>query len=163
MDHYDHPAPDRSHQPPERLTAPDRFEWTRLPGTGPSLAILGNLSGAAVIELGCGTGRNLAHLAARHGAAGIGVDSDPAKISQAQARYGHLPGIHFTCADARRYLSATRPGSADLVLSIFGACSFTEPLTLLPATAHVLRPGGLLAITLRADDHHDTVVVLRRR
>jgi trans-aconitate methyltransferase len=58
-----------------------------------------------VIELGCGSGHNLAALAARHDAAGIGVDHDPAKIR---------------------------------------------------------RPGGLLAITLRADDHHDTVIVLRR-
>jgi len=116
-----------------------------------------------VLELGCGSGHNLAHLAARHGAAGIGVDNDPAKISRARSGYGHLPSIRFTLADARHYLDAATPGSADLVLSIFGAFSFTSPLPLLTATARILRPGGLLAITLRADDHHDTVIVLRRR
>jgi tRNA1(Val) A37 N6-methylase TrmN6 len=33
----------------------------------------------------------------------------------------------------------------------------------LRGAAHALRPGGRLAITLRADDHHDHVVVLIRR
>jgi ubiquinone/menaquinone biosynthesis C-methylase UbiE len=50
-----------------------------------------------------------------------------------------------------------------LVLSIFGAFSFTDPLPLLTDAARVLRPGGQLTITLRVDDRHDTVVVLRRR
>ena len=116
-----------------------------------------------VIELGCGSGHNLAHLAARYAAIGVGVDHNPAKIARARAAYGHLPGARFTLADARRYLTAAQPRSADLVVSIFGAFSFTDPLPLLTETARVLRPGGLLAITLRADDQHDMVVVLRRR
>lgn len=162
MGHRDHQAPDRSSLPASRLTPPARFEWTRQPGTGPSTGTLGNLAGATVVELGCGSGHNLAHLVARHGAAGIGVDSDPAKISRARTGYGHLPSIRFTLADARHYLSAAVPGSADVVLSIFGALSFTDPPPLLTGTARILRPGGLLAVTLRADGHHDTVVVLRR-
>ena len=63
----------------------------------------------------------------------------------------------------RRYLTAAVPGWADLVLSIFGGFSFPDPLPLLTATARTLRPGGRLAMALRADDHHDAVVVLRRR
>lgn len=163
MDYRDYPAPDRSSQPAPRLTPPATFEWTRQPGAGPGTPVLGKLTGAAVIELGCGTGHNLACLVARHGATGTGVDNDPAKISRARAGYGHLPRIRFIHADAHRYLTAAGTGSADLVLSIFGALSFTDPLPLLSATARILRPGGRLAITLRADDHHDTVVVLRRR
>jgi SAM-dependent methyltransferase len=163
MDHRDHPAPDRSSHPAARLTPPARFEWTRQPGTGPPASILAPLAGATVIELGCGSGHNLAALAARYGVTGTGVDHDPAKIARARAGYGHLPSICFTLADACRYLNAAAPGSADLVLSVFGAFSFTDPQPLLTATARVLRPGGRLAITLRADDHHDTVVVLRRR
>jgi ubiquinone/menaquinone biosynthesis C-methylase UbiE len=163
MDHRDHPASGRSGHPAARLTPPTRFEWTRQPGTGPPASILAPLTGAAAIELGCGTGHNLAHLATRYGVTGTGIDHDPAKISQARTAYGHLPGLTFILADACRYLTATRPGSADLVVSIFGAFSFTDPLPLLTATARVLRPGGRLAITLRASDHHDTVVVLHRR
>lgn len=163
MDHRDHPAPGRSSQPAPRLTAPARFEWTRQPGTGPPISILAPLTGARVIELGCGSGHNLAYLVTRCGATGIGVDHDPAKIRRALARYGHLPGIRFTLADAHRYLAVAHPSSADLVISIFGAFSFTDPLPLLTQTARVLRPGGLLAMTLRADDPRDTVIVLRRR
>jgi hypothetical protein len=55
------------------------------------------------------------------------------------------------------------PASADACLSIFGAFSFSPPRPLLQATARALRPGGLLAITLRASDHHDTVTILTRR
>lgn len=163
MGYRDHPASDRSSQPAPRLTPPATFEWTRQPGIGPGVSILGELAGAAVAELGCGTGHNLACLVARHGAAGTGVDNDPAKISRAQAGYGHLPAIKFIHADAHRYLTAAGTGSADLVLSIFGAFSFADPLPLLNGTARILRPGGRLAITLRADDHYDTVVVFRRR
>jgi SAM-dependent methyltransferase len=163
MDHRYHPPPRRSGEPTARLTAPARFEWTRQPGIGPGAAILIPLAGATVIEIGCGGGHNLAHLVAHCGAIGIGVDHDPAKIDRARGGYGHLPGIHFVLTDARTYLKAATPGSADLVVSIFGAFSFTDPLPLLTDAARVLRPGGQLAITLRADDHHDTVVVLRRR
>ncbi|HEY2578082.1 MAG TPA: class I SAM-dependent methyltransferase [Streptosporangiaceae bacterium] len=127
------------------------------------MAILAPPAGATVIELGCGGGHNLAYLVAHCGAVGVGVDHDPAKIDRARAGYGHLPGIRFTLADAHRYFATAAPGSADLVVSIFGAFSFTDPLPLLTESARVLRPAGLLAITLRADDHHDTVVVLRRR
>jgi SAM-dependent methyltransferase len=163
MDHRDHQAPDRSGQPAVRLMPPARFEWTRQPGTGPGTSILGPLPGTTVIELGSGGGHNLAHLVAHHGAIGIGVDHDPAKITRARSGYGHLPGIRFTLADAHHYLNTAMPASAGLVLSIFGAFSFTNPLTLLTATARILRPGGLLAVTLRADDDHDAVIVVRRR
>jgi SAM-dependent methyltransferase len=99
----------------------------------------------------------------RHCATGTGVDNDPAKISRARTGYGHLPGIRFIHADAHRYLTAAEAGSANLVLSTFGAFSFTNPLPLLNAAARIPRPCGRLAITLRAGDHNDTVVVLRRR
>jgi len=74
-----------------------------------------------------------------------------------------LPAIRFIIADARRYLATAVPGSADVLLSIFGVFSFTDAQPILPGAARMLRPGGLLAVTLRADEHHDTVVVLRRR
>ncbi|MGH3158271.1 MAG: class I SAM-dependent methyltransferase [Streptosporangiaceae bacterium] len=84
MDHRDHPAPDRSSHPAARLTPPARFEWTRQPGTGPPASILGPLTRAAVIELGCGSGHNLAHLVTQYHITGTGVDHDPAKIDRAR-------------------------------------------------------------------------------
>ena len=102
-------------------------------------------------------------LAHRYGATAIGIDRDPAKVARAQELYGDIPGFRVIEADAAAYLSALPAASADVCLSIFGAFSFSPPRPLLEATASALRPGGLLGITLRASDHHDTVVILTRR
>jgi SAM-dependent methyltransferase len=147
------------------MTAPGRprLEWTRRPGTGPPPGVLGDLPGRAVLELGCGSGHNLAALAAR-GAIAAGIDHDPAKVARARALYSHLPRLQVIEAGAAACLAALPPGSADVCLSVFGALSFTAgPAALLALAARVLRPGGLLAVTLRADDDHDTVVILARR
>lgn len=148
------------------MTATDvrpRFEWTRQPGVGPLVAILGDLRGRIVVELGCGSGHNLAHLVTHHGARGIGVDHAAGKVSRARSLYGDLPDLDFVLDDAAAYLNAAEPGSVDVCLSVFGAFSFSEPHPLLAATARVLRPGGSLALTLRLDEQHDRVAVLRRR
>ena len=147
------------------MTAPvrARLEWTRQPGTGPPPAILGDLTGKVVVELGCGSGHNLAVLAARHRAIVTGIDHDPAKVARAQQLYGDIPGLRVTHADAASYLTALPAASVDACLSIFGALSFSPPGPLLKAAAHALRPGGLLAITLRASDHQDAVIILARR
>jgi SAM-dependent methyltransferase len=140
-----------------------RLEWTRQPGTGPPAGILGDLTGKTVVELGCGSGHNLAVLAARHGATVTGVDHDPAKAARARQLYGDIPGLQVIQADAASYLIALPAASVDACLSIFGALSFAPPGPLLKAAAHALRPGGLLAITLRASEHQDAVVILARR
>lgn len=163
MDRRDQPTSQRSAHPARGVTVPLRFEWTRQSGIGPDLAILGDLHGRTVVELGCGGGHNLAYVVARRGATGIGVDHDPAKLRRARAAYGRLPSIRFVLADAVGHLTSGRPASVDVCLSIFGALSSTDPLPLLSASSRALRPGGLLALTLRVDDHHDQVIVLRRR
>lgn len=140
-----------------------RLEWTRRPGTGPPPAILSDLTGKAVVELGCGSGHNLAVLAARHGATATGIDHDAAKVARARELYGSIPGLQVIHADAADYLKAQPRATVDVCLSIFGALSFSPPGPLLEAAARALRPGGLLAVTLRASDHHDTVVILARR
>jgi SAM-dependent methyltransferase len=147
------------------MTAPvrARLEWTRQPGTGPLPEILGDLAGRVVVELGCGSGHNLAVLATRHGAIATGIDHDPAKEAHTRELYGHVPGLQVIQADAASYLQALPAASVDACLSIFGAFSFSPPGPLLEAAAHALRPSGLLAITLRASDHLDAVVILARR
>ena len=162
MDYRNHAAPDRGCRPTQGVEVPIRFEWTRQPKVGPSLHILGDLLGRTVVELGCGSGHNLAHLAVYQGVIGVGVDHDPAKICRAYARYGHIPNICFVLADCNEYLRSISPRSVDIFLSIFGAFSFADPLTLLVGTKNALRSDGLLALTLRADDQHDLVVLLRR-
>jgi SAM-dependent methyltransferase len=145
------------------VSIPSRLEWTRQPGTGPDPSVLGPLAGRTVIELGCGSGHNLAHLAAIHHATCIGIDRDPAKTSRARHLYGNLASLTFICGDAASILAAMPAASADVCLSIFGAFSFSPPGPHLAAVAHALRPGGRLAITLRAGDHHDHVIILTRK
>jgi SAM-dependent methyltransferase len=163
MDQHDQQAPERSHRPAVPLSVPARLEWTRQPGTGPSTSILGPLTGRTVVELGYGSGHNLAHLVAVHHAIGFGIDHNPTKISRARDQYGQIPGLTFVQGDAAAVLAAMPPAAADVCLSIFGAFSFSPPRPLLHAAAHALRAGGRLAITLRADDRHDHIIVLVRK
>ncbi|MGH3874153.1 MAG: class I SAM-dependent methyltransferase [Pseudonocardiaceae bacterium] len=163
MDHRHRPTSRRSLRSPHEIAAPTHFEWTRQSGIGPDLAILGELQEQTVVEVGCGSGHNLAHLVTHHGAIGIGVDHDAEKITRARLAYSHLPRIRFTLADAVDHLASTKQASIDICLSIFGAFSFADPTSLLIAASRAIRPGGLLAITLRVDDYHDNVIVLRRR
>jgi SAM-dependent methyltransferase len=145
------------------MNPPERFELTRVPGVGPDASLLGDLAGSVVVEIGCGSGHNLAHLVARHGAVGIGIDHDPAKIHRARTFYGNLPGLQFIHGDAEHELQHRAPGSVDAVLSIFGALSFTDDLrALLRACSRAFSPHGRLLVTLRADDGHDQVTLLKR-
>lgn len=163
MGHRHQPPSRRSLLPAQDVAAPTRFEWTRQLGIGPDLAILGELLGRTVVEVGCGGGHNLAHLVAYFGATGVGVDRDEEKIVRARLAYNHLPSIRFIRGDAVDHLASTKQASIDVCLSIFGAFSFADPTSLLIAASRAIRPGGLLAVTLRVDDHHDGVIVLRRR
>ncbi|GAA1863901.1 class I SAM-dependent methyltransferase [Myceligenerans crystallogenes] len=145
------------------MSPPGRLELTRVPGVGPDAAILGALRGAVVLEIGCGSGHNLAHLVDRHGAVGIGIDHDPAKVERARSLYGHVPGLRFVLGDAVDELGRLGPDAADVVISIFGALSFTDDLRpLLAACGRVLRPEGRFLVTIRAGEHHDQVTLLRR-
>lgn len=146
----------------DRWPAAAWFEWTRRPGLGPSVDLLGDLRGRFVVELGCGVGYNLSHLAAVHGAHCVGVDHDARTVALGRAMFGHL-GIAFVHADAAAYLRGVPAGSVDVCLSVFGAFSFGEPAPLLRAAAVALRPGGRLGLTLRVDDGHDRVIVLERK
>lgn len=145
------------------MNIPNRFEWTRIPGIGPEPDVLGDLRGRKVVEIGCGSGHNLAHLVAHRAVHGIGIDRNPLKIERATRFYGHLAEISFHLADAGEYLKALPPRSVDICLSIFGALSFSPPGPILAAVAHALKPSGLLALTMRADDQHDQVVILSRK
>lgn len=103
--------------------------------------------GGPVLELGCGTGRVVLHLA-RRGHDVIGLDADPELLDALAARAEGLPArtLH---ADARAFEPAEEVG---LILAP------THLLQLLPGPAErveclrciaaALRPGGLLAATI---------------
>ncbi len=162
MDHRYLQTPRGSRRPAERLKVRDRFEWTRALGVGPPLSVLGDLAGKQAIEVGCGGGRNLAHLVVHHGCRAVGVDHDLTQIERARSLYGTIPGLAFVHADAATYLHASLPASADFCLSIFGAFSFADPRPLAAGVARVLRPEGLLALTIRGTESTDLVLILAR-
>jgi SAM-dependent methyltransferase len=128
----------------------DRMFWGRWPDIGPGAEILGDLTGRRIIEIGCGPGHNLAHLVAHHDAIGLGIDAAPAQIKRANNKYGHVPGIAFADAEATELLSVT-DATFDIVMSVFGALSFTDPRPLLSAVCRRLTPTGVLAFSVRDD------------
>jgi hypothetical protein len=99
MDRRDHPAPARSHHPAGQLRVRCRLDWTRQSGTGPDPGILGPLAGRTVVELGCGSGHNLAHLIAAITRPASASTATPAKIRRADQLYGQLDRLRFVHDD----------------------------------------------------------------
>ncbi|MBP2471177.1 SAM-dependent methyltransferase [Crossiella equi] len=121
------------------------LNWTQYPDHGPDESILGDVAGKKVLDLGCGSGDNLAHLATL-GAHCTGVDLAPSRIADATATWSHARRIDFRTADAVDYLDTT-VSRFDIAISIFGAVWFSNPAKLLPLIHRVLTPGGRLAFS----------------
>lgn len=122
--------------------------WTPWPKTGPGTELLGTVQNRNVLELGCGSGRNAAALAAV-GARVVAIDLSREAVQRAHDRWGHIPRLRFVHTDAATYLrQSDRP--ADIILSVFGALTFTPADTLLPIIGTRLSPTGQLAVALRS-------------
>lgn len=126
------------------------FNWTQYPDHGPAETVLGDVRGRAVLELGSGSGANLAHLATQ-GARCIGVDLAPTRESVARRMWGYLSNVDFRTADAVDFLAST-PGLFDAVYSVFGATWFCDPDKLIHAVRSRLTPGGVFAFSHAAPD-----------
>ncbi|MFE0802992.1 class I SAM-dependent methyltransferase [Streptomyces sp. NPDC058812] len=121
------------------------LNWTQYADHGPNESVLGPVAGCRVLELGSGSGSNLAHLVTL-GATGLGVDVAPAREAAARERWGSLPNLEFRTAEATAFLSETDE-TFDVVLSIFGAVWFVDPHTLLPLIRSRMALGGILAFS----------------
>jgi 2-polyprenyl-3-methyl-5-hydroxy-6-metoxy-1,4-benzoquinol methylase len=121
------------------------FNWTQYPDHGPNETVLGEVGGRTVLELGSGSGANLAHLATL-GAHCIGVDLAPSRVNAARQRWGHLSTVDFRTVDAVEFL-AVSAGSFDVVYSVFGATWFCEPSELIHLVRKRLSPGGVFAFS----------------
>ncbi|MER5887861.1 class I SAM-dependent methyltransferase [Streptomyces sp. NPDC001941] len=133
---------------PEPRTPPERVDWSTGGGAGPGTEVLGrDLLGNRVLELGCGAGHHVAHLALHHGARSVGVDLVDLQIRRARAHYGHVDGASFAVVDALRHLQT--PGETyDAIYSVFGAIGLVPPEPLFRAAASRLCPGGVLAFSV---------------
>ncbi|MEO3749157.1 class I SAM-dependent methyltransferase [Streptomyces sp. B6B3] len=119
------------------------FNWTQYPDHGPGAELLG--SPRSALDLGCGTGRNVAHLAFL-GASAVGLDVSSIQISRARERFGATPRLSLVCREASEYLTAF-DGEFDAICSVFGAVWFTDPAIIRPLIFKSLRPGGVLAFS----------------
>lgn len=129
------------------------MHWDWYQRYGPGAEALGALSGRTVVDLGAGTGRTAAHIAAAWGAERVwAVDSSATATRAGRERFGGVAGVTFVRAEATGFLAA-RPGTVDVAYSAFGAADFTDPRALLPAAASALRPGGTLLIATLGHFH----------
>lgn len=119
----------------------------RLAGRWTEACLRAHGSGARVLDLGCGTGRDAAHLHA------AGRTVTGADLSDAMLRYAarHHPGPRYLRADLRRF--DLGEGCFDAVVCLDSAllyCRTDAELTGFLASCHrALAPGGLLVAEMR--------------
>ncbi|WP_415957676.1 class I SAM-dependent methyltransferase [Streptomyces sp. 021-4] len=123
------------------------FNWTQYPDHGPGADVLGLHPGDRVLDLGCGSGGNAAHLATL-GMKTVGVDLSAQQLGKARERWPGVGGMELHQADALTYLAGDL-AVFDSVYSVFGASWFTDPVTLLPVVHASLKPGGVFAFSQR--------------
>ncbi|PWS41556.1 class I SAM-dependent methyltransferase [Streptomyces sp. ZEA17I] len=123
------------------------FNWTQYPDHGPGADVLRLRPGDHVLDLGCGSGGNSAHLATL-GMKAVGVDLSARQLDKARERWPGVDGLELHQADALAHLGGTST-VFDAVYSVFGAAWFTDPALLLPVVHARLRPGGVFAFSQR--------------
>jgi len=122
--------------------AAEEFTWGLFRVPERQLAALGDVTGLAVIELGCGTAYVSAWLA-RLGAKPVGVDLTPAQLDTArrcQLRFG----VSFPLIEADAEQVPLPDNCFDVAVSEYGASVWCDPDRWIPEAARLLRPGGRL-------------------
>jgi len=101
--------------------------------------------GTTVIDVGCGTGANIAALADSYRC--IGIDTSPDAIEFARQRFAN---VQFVCGQAPRDLGDGASSAGALLLMDVLEHVDDDRATLAPLV-HALPPGALLLITVPAD------------
>ena len=123
-----------------------------------SVAVLGSLSGARVLDVGCGYGATVLDLAEAVGPAGsvAGVDLSAPMLERAQARARELGldrRVSFIEADAQVVDLGTE--RFDAVHSRFGVMFFSDPVAAFRNLRDALRVGGRLAFVCWRSAKHN--------
>ena len=111
------------------------------PSGAETLAALGAVGDARVLDLGCGAG-TVSLALADAGAAVTGVDISPDLIERARARAGGRDDVAFVLADAAEHGFDRR---FDALFSRCGTMFFDEPVAAFAHLAAQMRPGAPMA------------------
>jgi ubiquinone/menaquinone biosynthesis C-methylase UbiE len=124
-----------------RLLGIERYRET-------TIGLLGDLEGATVLDVGCGTGRNFPLLAPRVGPRGrvIGIDYSEGMLGRARARIdgGGWRNVEVRRGDAVKLDVISEP--VDAVVSVWCLGIVHDLEAALHRAIDVLRPGGRIAI-----------------
>lgn len=103
-------------------------------------------AGQSVLDVGCGTGDDVATLAGVVGSSGraVGVDSSEAMVSESIRRHGQVPGTSFQLADAERL--PLESGSFDACRAERTLQHVVDPERAISEMARVLKPSGRIAL-----------------
>ncbi|MEU6230540.1 class I SAM-dependent methyltransferase [Streptomyces sp. NPDC047042] len=140
---------DRQYRTPD----PGELNWGAPGGQSPGAAVLGDVAGKRILDVGSGGGHYAAHLARDHRALVDAIDISPTQHQRALAQYGSLPGVRYLCGDAVELLWQAQ--AYDLVYSIHGI-GFLDPHRVLPSAHHGLRPEGRIVFSVLHTDMHES-------
>jgi SAM-dependent methyltransferase len=115
-----------------------QYDWRSWPQ---AYELLPPLTGARVLDLGCGIGDQSRDLAAL-GAHVVGIDADESLLAAARAR--SIPGARFEVGDIR---APTIQGPFDGIWATFAAAYCPQLPPVLSRWRSLLRPGGWIALT----------------
>jgi ubiquinone/menaquinone biosynthesis C-methylase UbiE len=115
---------------------------------GRTIDLLGDLDGVTVLDVGCGTGRNFAHLVPRVGTHGhvVGLDFSEGMLERARRRVERMGWQNVTLVqgDAVTLEGAPKPCGAVTSAWCYGIVYDLDAA--LHRALDVLRPGGRIAI-----------------
>lgn len=107
-------------------------------------ALLGDVTGRAVLDAGCGDGTFALELA-RRGAAVAGVDADGDMIAQARET-ARATGFLVRFEAGRIEALPFPDASFDAVVAVTVLCLIADPARAMAEMARVLKPGGILVV-----------------
>ena len=111
------------------------------------LALLGDVRGKRLLDLGCGDGMELLEFA-RDGAEVVGVDNSPRQLAAAE-RAAETLGLscRLVLADVLRLPEDLQRGELDIVFSSYVTAWIGDLAAWFSASHRALKPGGVLLLT----------------
>lgn len=118
-------------------------------GRDRAIGYIRSSSPSTILEIGCGTGRNLVHLAADNREADVyGIDISSEMLKTAAARTSRLSSVRIALSDACEFdlFEVFGLQGADAVLMSFSISMIPDQRTALRRAIRSLSPGGTLWI-----------------